>query len=909
MEGLGAEVSAKIRSAIKAKLIELEAYVDDELPDYIMVMVANNRTKAQMEDDLGLFLNNNTAAFTNWLHAVLEKLKKVTLEEVTKKDVKKKKVKKVTEKPVKKEAKDRPKEKPKEKDDKRENRSEKKISKYPKKPPGIPKSNNANLEELGERKRQKPVATPDDPSGWTDGYDPASLLKSAVDRSKKKPSPRLSPKKAVKRSSGSSKKEPKKVEEKDGNEHKQKQIVNLKEEANFYNPKSRGDNFEDKRERDDKVRRRDRSRSWSGGRHSSLGMTKSLVSKVIRPDPRDRSRSQSYDPMAMLSSRAHVPPRPSRPSGREEKGSARAINRAMMDADRSIMRSGRRKSPEPRYSNIPEPRYKDIQEPRYKDVQEPRYKDIPEPRRHIERNSLRSERPPRLSPGDIDRYEQMKSRHEDEEDLKGNSKEMRQRERDQRDRRREEIVRLDRKQEERQLAMDTERDDRDSRMDQRLKSLAMNSERDDRDRSKDKRLVKSLAMDTEREDRDRNRLVKKRGDSKRRDEVVEEDLRIVVRRDITPPEPESPPRRRLEDEDAELLEMRRKALESLMKRTDRDIMKKRRDGSSGSSSSDSDESTGESEGSATDMEKSKDNKPEPTFIVTMDGIGDIDKYFKKIEPPRSGSPSSAKEIKEKEAIESKASSDGELELHADEDFDEEPKDKVSRRSSKVKSHKGASDKVESTEKPIMKVAARKRSPIEGSEKIKDISTKSSEKKVAAVKPVVVTKSGSAAKLAAAYSAKLSAIKAAKPDPAATEKTNKSYDHDNGTKADSVPAQKKPISALSPKKKQLAPPTTPTSPSVKIKTIPAKPVLCTDSKVPPSVVPKKKFTPILPPTPDPPSKAPNRIVKSELTAGSICTFWPKCFRKDSCAFYHPPPPAVVSKEPQGGPNRFKWSASN
>ena len=55
-----------------------------------------------MEEDLGLFLNNNTTAFTNWLHAVLEKLKKVTLEEVTKKEVKKKKIKKVSEKPVKK---------------------------------------------------------------------------------------------------------------------------------------------------------------------------------------------------------------------------------------------------------------------------------------------------------------------------------------------------------------------------------------------------------------------------------------------------------------------------------------------------------------------------------------------------------------------------------------------------------------------------------------------------------------------------------------------------------------------------------------------------------------------------------------------------------------------------------------
>merc|ERR1712226_1310451 len=106
MDSLGAEVSAKIRAAIKAKLIELEAYVDDELPDYIMVMVANNRTRAQMEDDLGLFLNNNTAAFTNWLHAVLEKLKKVTLEEVSKKDVKKKKAKKTSDKLINKKPKD-----------------------------------------------------------------------------------------------------------------------------------------------------------------------------------------------------------------------------------------------------------------------------------------------------------------------------------------------------------------------------------------------------------------------------------------------------------------------------------------------------------------------------------------------------------------------------------------------------------------------------------------------------------------------------------------------------------------------------------------------------------------------------------------------------------------------------------
>jgi hypothetical protein len=29
----------------------------------------------QMEEDLGLFLNENTLAFTSWLHTVLEKLR------------------------------------------------------------------------------------------------------------------------------------------------------------------------------------------------------------------------------------------------------------------------------------------------------------------------------------------------------------------------------------------------------------------------------------------------------------------------------------------------------------------------------------------------------------------------------------------------------------------------------------------------------------------------------------------------------------------------------------------------------------------------------------------------------------------------------------------------------------------
>lgn len=74
---IGTEISKKIRSAIKGKLQELGAYIDEELPDYIMVMVANKKTSQQMTDDLSLFLGNNTGKFTIWLQGVLEKLRSV----------------------------------------------------------------------------------------------------------------------------------------------------------------------------------------------------------------------------------------------------------------------------------------------------------------------------------------------------------------------------------------------------------------------------------------------------------------------------------------------------------------------------------------------------------------------------------------------------------------------------------------------------------------------------------------------------------------------------------------------------------------------------------------------------------------------------------------------------------------
>lgn len=54
-------------------------FPDEELPDYIMVMVANRRSKSQMTEDLNLFLSAKTSTFVNWLHIVLKKLKEVTV--------------------------------------------------------------------------------------------------------------------------------------------------------------------------------------------------------------------------------------------------------------------------------------------------------------------------------------------------------------------------------------------------------------------------------------------------------------------------------------------------------------------------------------------------------------------------------------------------------------------------------------------------------------------------------------------------------------------------------------------------------------------------------------------------------------------------------------------------------------
>ena len=74
MEGFGVKEMSQIKLAVKAKLTELGAYVDEELPDYILVMVSNRRSKEQMKNDLSLFLGSHTESFTEWLHVVLQRL-------------------------------------------------------------------------------------------------------------------------------------------------------------------------------------------------------------------------------------------------------------------------------------------------------------------------------------------------------------------------------------------------------------------------------------------------------------------------------------------------------------------------------------------------------------------------------------------------------------------------------------------------------------------------------------------------------------------------------------------------------------------------------------------------------------------------------------------------------------------
>ncbi|XP_061091699.1 zinc finger CCCH domain-containing protein 14-like isoform X1 [Conger conger] len=76
----GTDLRKCIRATIKRKLQELGPNVDEELTDYIMVLVANKKDVHQMAEDLSLFLGRDSVKFTHWLHGVLEKLYSVAIE-------------------------------------------------------------------------------------------------------------------------------------------------------------------------------------------------------------------------------------------------------------------------------------------------------------------------------------------------------------------------------------------------------------------------------------------------------------------------------------------------------------------------------------------------------------------------------------------------------------------------------------------------------------------------------------------------------------------------------------------------------------------------------------------------------------------------------------------------------------
>lgn len=73
---LGSEQTAKLRLMVKSKLIEIGEYVDDQLTDYVMIMVTNKKSEKQMAEDLELFLGGKqqSTSFSSWLHTAINNL-------------------------------------------------------------------------------------------------------------------------------------------------------------------------------------------------------------------------------------------------------------------------------------------------------------------------------------------------------------------------------------------------------------------------------------------------------------------------------------------------------------------------------------------------------------------------------------------------------------------------------------------------------------------------------------------------------------------------------------------------------------------------------------------------------------------------------------------------------------------
>merc|ERR1711990_219327 len=64
-----------VRQSITSKLRELNRDIDDEVPDYILLMIGNKRTRSQIRAELGLFMTESeTEHFCSWLFKILDKL-------------------------------------------------------------------------------------------------------------------------------------------------------------------------------------------------------------------------------------------------------------------------------------------------------------------------------------------------------------------------------------------------------------------------------------------------------------------------------------------------------------------------------------------------------------------------------------------------------------------------------------------------------------------------------------------------------------------------------------------------------------------------------------------------------------------------------------------------------------------
>ena len=64
-----------VQAGIIEKLKEYDCYIDNDLPDYIMVLIANKKSSSQMKEDLSLFVGDHVSEYVDWLHHCLDEIK------------------------------------------------------------------------------------------------------------------------------------------------------------------------------------------------------------------------------------------------------------------------------------------------------------------------------------------------------------------------------------------------------------------------------------------------------------------------------------------------------------------------------------------------------------------------------------------------------------------------------------------------------------------------------------------------------------------------------------------------------------------------------------------------------------------------------------------------------------------